>query len=172
VVRLLVEAGASVTIADIMRDKVEQVAAQYEVKVAHPEEIWALNVDVFCPCALGAVINDATLPELRCKVICGSANNQLAEDRHGDALGQRGIVYGPDYIANAGGAIIGADSLYPGGFNRERAMEAVSRIYETMGKVIGLAKESSIPTYRAADLLAEQRIAMARQVNQVKRVKG
>ena len=167
VVRLLVEAGASVTIADIAREKVEHLATRYEVKVAHPEEIHALNVDVYCPCALGAVINDATLPEVRCKVICGSANNQLAEDRHGDALAHRSIVYGPDYIVNAGGAIVGADSLYPGGFNRERAMEAVSRIYETMGKVIALAKEQGIPTYRAADLLAEQRIAMARQVKRL-----
>ncbi len=166
-VRLLVEAGARVTIADIAREKVEHLATQYNVKAVHPEEIHALNVDVYCPCALGAVINDTTLSELRCKVICGSANNQLAEDRHGDLLARRDILYSPDYIANAGGAIVGADSLYPGGFNRERARESVSRIYETMEKVIALSKEQSIPTYRAADLLAEQRIAMARQVKRL-----
>ena len=163
-VKLLVDGGAIVTIADLVGEKVERLAAQYDVKLAHPEEIHALNVDVYCPCALGAVINDQTLPELRCKIICGSANNQLAEDHHGNLLARRGILYGPDYIVNAGGAIIGADSLYPGGFNRERAMESVSRIYETMEKVIALSKAQNIPTYRAADMLAEQRIAMARQV--------
>jgi leucine dehydrogenase len=139
------------------------------VKMAHPGEIHALDVDIYCPCALGAVLNDQTLPELHCKIICGSANNQLEEDRHGDLLAERGILYAPDYIANAGGAIFGVDTLNPGGFNRQRAMETVSRIYETMEKVIALAREQRVPTYRAADMLAEQRIAMARQVKSLAR---
>ncbi len=163
-VELLVDAGAIVTVADVDQEKAERIADQYGAKQAHPEEIHALNVDVYCPCALGAVLNDQTIPELRCKIICGSANNQLAQDRHGDLVAQRGILYAPDYIANAGGALVGVDSLNPGGFNRPRAMETVSRIYETTEKVIALAKEQAIPTYRAADLLAERRIAMARQV--------
>jgi len=163
-VELLVKAGAIVTIADIEQEKVKHIANQYNVKMAHPGEIHALDVDIYCPCALGAVLNDQTLPELHCKIICGSANNQLDEDRHGDLLAEHGILYAPDYIANAGGAIFGVDSLNPGGFNRQRAMETVSRIYETMEKVIALAKEQRVPTYRAADMLAEKRIAMVRQV--------
>ncbi len=171
VVALLIEAGAVVTIADIEREKAERIAAQYNVKLAHPKEIHSLPVDIYCPCALGAVLNDQTLPELRCKIICGSANNQLAEDRHGDMLEQRGILYAPDYIVNAGGAIFGVDSLNPGGFNRQRAMDSVSRLYEAMERVLALAKAQKVPTYRAADLLAEQRIAMARQVKGL-RAKG
>jgi len=170
-VALLVEAGAIVTIADIERERAEHIAAQYNVKLTHPAEIHSLPVDVYCPCALGAVLNDQTLPELHCEIVCGSANNQLAEDRHGDLLAQRGILYAPDYIVNAGGAIFGIDSLNPGGFNRQRAMDSVSRIYEAMEKVLTLAKEQKVPTYRAADLLAEQRIAMARQVKSL-RTKG
>ncbi len=104
-------------------------------------------------------------------LLCGSANNQLAEDRHGNLLAQRGILYAPDYIVNAGGAIFGVDSLNPGGFNRQRAMDSVSRLYEAMERVLALAKEQKVPTYCAADLLAEQRIAMARQVKGL-RAKG
>ena len=156
IVALLVEAGALVTIADIEQEKAGRIAAQYDVKLAHPEEIHSLAVDVYCPCAFGAVLNDQTLPELRCKIVCGSANNQLAEDRHGDLVEQRGILYAPDYIANAGGAIFGIDSLNPGGFNRQRAMDSVLRLYETVEKVLALAKAQGVPAYRAADLLAEQ----------------
>jgi len=166
-VALLVKAGAIVTIADIDQKRAEQVADQYGVNIAHPEEIHALKVDLYCPCALGAVLNDHTLPALNCKIICGSANNQLAEDRHGDLLTERGILYAPDYIVNAGGAIFGVDSLNPGGFNRQRAMETVSHIYETTEKVIVLAKAQGVATYRAADLLAEQRLTMGRQLKRL-----
>ncbi|MFL5653407.1 MAG: Glu/Leu/Phe/Val family dehydrogenase [Ktedonobacteraceae bacterium] len=164
VVRYLVETGAIVTIADIDQEKTSLLAAQYNVNVVQPEEIHRLDVDVYSPCAMGAVLNDRTIPELRCKIVCGSANNQLAEERHGDLLAQRDILYAPDYIVSAGGVISGVDSLNPGGFNRQRAMEKVSHIYKTMGNVIAISKEQNIPTYRAADVLAEQRIAMIRQV--------
>jgi leucine dehydrogenase len=164
VVRYLVETGAMVTVADIDAEKTSLLAAQYGVKVVAPEEIHRLEVDVYSPCAMGAVLNDQTIPELRCKIVCGSANNQLAEARHGDLLTSRGILYAPDYIVSAGGVISGVDSLNPGGFNRQRAMEKVSHIYKTTGNVIAIAKEQNIPTYRAADVLAEQRIAMIRQV--------
>jgi leucine dehydrogenase len=166
-VRQLVEAGADVTIADVDQEKVNTIAAQYHVTVVPPSEITGLDVDVFSPCALGAILNDATVPQLRCKIVCGSANNQLAEERHGDLLSQQGILYAPDYIVSAGGVICGLDSLSPGGFNRQRAMEKVSRIYKTMGNVITIAKEQNIPTYRAADVLAEQHIAMVRQVKTI-----
>jgi leucine dehydrogenase len=160
----LVEAGAVVTIADIDQERVKQIASEYNVRVVYPEEIHALNVDVYCPCALGGILNDQSLPELQCKIVCGSANNQLVDDRHGDMLQQRGILYAPDYIVNAGGVLSGLDSLRPGGFNRQRAMERVARIYETMDHVIAIAREQKVPTYRAADVLAEQHIAMVRQV--------
>ncbi len=165
---LLVEAGAVVTIADIVAIRVQQIAADYDVKVAQPEEIHALNVDVYCPCALGGTLNDQSLPELQCKIVCGSANNQLVENRHGDLLQERGILYAPDYIVNAGGVLSGLDSLRPGGFDRQRAMERVARIYETMEHVIAIAREQNVPTYRAADMLAEQHIEMVQQVKTIR----
>ena len=162
--KYLVEAGALVTIADIDHERARLVAAEYNTHLVSPEEIHRLNVDVYCPCALGNVLNDQTIPELRCKIVCGSANNQLGEEHHGDLLQQRGILYAPDYIVNTGGLLSGLDSLNPGGFNRQRAMEQVSRLYDAMENIIAISKGQNIPTYRAADVLAEQRIMAIRQV--------
>jgi len=165
--KYLVEAGALVTLADIDQQKAGLAAAEYNAHVAHSEEIHRLKVDVYCPCALGNVLNDQQIPQLRCKIVCGSANNQLGEERHGDLLHQFGILYAPDYIVNAGGLLSNLDSLNPGGFNRERAIEKVSHLYDAMENVIAISKEQHIPTYRAADVLAEQRIAA---VGQAKRL--
>ncbi len=161
--KYLLEAGAIVTITDIDQQKATLSAEEYGAHIASPQEIHRLNVDVYCPCALGNVLNDQTIPELRCKIVCGSANNQLGEERHGDLLQQRDILYAPDYIVNAGGLLAGVDSLNPGGFNRQRAMEKVSRLYDAIESVITISKEQNIATYRAADVLAEQRIASIRQ---------
>ncbi|HVB72223.1 MAG TPA: Glu/Leu/Phe/Val dehydrogenase dimerization domain-containing protein [Ktedonobacteraceae bacterium] len=166
-VSYLIEEGAQVTIADIDAERAALVAAEFHVQVVAPAEIHRLPVDIYAPCALGAVINDRSIPELRCKIVCGSANNQLAEARHGEMLQQRGILYAPDYIVSAGGLLSGLDSLNPGGFNLERAREKVARLYEAMQQVIAISKEQGIPTNRAADVLAEQRIA---SVGQAKRL--
>lgn len=166
-VQYLVEAGAMVTVADIDEERATMVAERYHTHVVAPQEIDRLNVDIYSPCAMGAVLNEITIPELRCKIVCGSANNQLGEARHGDMLQERGILYAPDYIVNAGGLLSGLDSLNPGGFNRQRMMEKVARLYNAMQHVIAISKEQGIPTYRAADVLAEQRIA---EVGQAKRL--
>jgi leucine dehydrogenase len=164
VLKYLVDAGAIVTIADIDQERARLVATEHNTHIVSPEEIISLKVDVYCPCALGNVLNDQTIPELRCKIVCGSANNQLGEERHGDLLQQREILYAPDYIVNTGGLLSGLDSLNPGGFNRQRAMEQVSRLYDAVENIFAISKEQNIPTYRAADVLAEQRIAAIRQV--------
>jgi len=163
VVRRLVEAGATVTVADTDQDKVDHITKTYPVTSAHPDEIHSRPVDVYCPCALGAMLNERTLPELRCKIVCGAANNQLANEGCGDRIAQHGILYAPDYIVNAGGLIAYADGRHPTGFSRQRAMAAVARIYDMTEQVLALAKEQDIPTFRAADRLAEQRIASVRQ---------
>jgi leucine dehydrogenase len=137
--------------------------------VVPPDRIHGLEVDVFCPCALGGVINDRTVPDLRCKVIAGCANNQLATLEHGDYLRERGILYAPDYIINAGGTIFDTDRLLPGGFNEQRAWQHVDRIFETTTQVLQSSTEEGISTARAADRLAEQRLAGARQVQNVRR---
>jgi leucine dehydrogenase len=164
----LAEAGANITIADVDQQKAREVASRYhKVQVVPPEEIHRLTVDVFSPCALGAGLNDETLPNLRCKIVCGGANNQLAEERHGAMLTERGIAYAPDYIVNAGGIIAGVESLTPGGFQQQRAMKQVERIYQTTRKVLSIAREQQIPTYQAANTLVEQRLSMMRQVKQL-----
>jgi leucine dehydrogenase len=169
-VHLLLEAGAQVSVTDIDQERVQELAAHFpQVQVVPREEIHQLSVDVYSPCALGAVLNDQTLPTLRCKIVCGAANNQLAQARHGKMLAERGIVYAPDYIVNAGGIIVTAQSLTPGGFHRQQAMEQVAEIYQTTHKVLTLAQEQQIPTNQAADLVAEQRIAMILHVKQVAR---
>ncbi len=164
---LLAKEGARVVVTDIDRPKVEAARRRFGVKAVAPDAVYGEACDVFAPFALGAVINDRTLPRLRCKIVCGSANNQLAEERHGDLLAKRGILYAPDYIANAGGTILDTDRLLRGGFNRERAMRNVVRIGKRMREVIAIARRDKIPTYRAADRLAEERLGMARVLRMV-----
>ena len=113
--------------------------------------------DIFAPCALGAVINDQTIPQLKCQIIAGAANNILKEERHGDQLHEMGILYAPDYVINAGGVINVADELE--GYNYERALKKVEMVYDNVAKVIEIAKRDKIATYVAADRMAEERIA-------------
>jgi leucine dehydrogenase len=163
VVPLLIKEGARVVVTDTDREKVEAIAGRFSVSPVQPDEIIARAADIFCPCALGGVINAETIPRFNVKIICGSANNQLREERDGQEVEARGIVYAPDYIVNAGGTIFDTDRLNPGGFNPERAMTNVSRIYETMVSLIRISQAEKIPTYRAADLLAERRIEAVRK---------
>jgi leucine dehydrogenase len=164
VVRQLLEEGAVVTATDTEQRKLDRLVAAYpRLLTSAPEDIHARPVDIYCPCALGAVLNERTIPELCCKIVCGAANNQLADEHCGDRLAQTGILYAPDYIVNAGGMIAYAESRHPEGFVRQRALAHVSRIYDTLQRVFALAREQTIPTYRAADRLAEQRIASVRQ---------
>jgi leucine dehydrogenase len=163
IVKLLVEAHATVTIADVNQDRVQSIASRYGADLVSPDEIYRQPVDVYCPCALGSALSNLTIPALKCHIVCGSANNQLAEEHHGDLLLERNIVYAPDYIVNAGSSLFGADSLSPDGFKYERAINKVGRIYETLQQLFALAKAQHLPTHRAADVLAEQRIAAVRQ---------
>lgn len=162
VLPMLVRAGAQVIVADIDQERVSNAIQTYGGRAVDPAAIHAQDVDVYCPCALGGILNDATLPELRCKIVAGSANNQLRDTTHGERLEQFGILYAPDYVINAGGTIFDTDRLNPGGFNRERAMANVERIYQTMEQLIAIRNREGIPAYRAADLLAERRIASVR----------
>jgi leucine dehydrogenase len=168
IVEQLHELGAKMVVTDIERDRVDVVVKRYGVDQIEPEAVYDVDTDIFCPCALGGIINHETLNRLKCKIICGGANNQLLEDQHGDLLGKKGIVYAPDYIANAGGTIYDTDRLGVGGVSHERGREKVSRIYENMERVFETADRKKIPTYLAADRMAEDRI---RQIARVKRYK-
>ena len=149
--------GAKLVVTDINKAAVKRVVEAFDATAVDPNDIYRQEVDIFAPCALGAIINDNTIPQLKAKIIAGSANNQLQESRHGQILHEKGIVYAPDYVINAGGVINVADELY--GYNRDRAMKRVETIYASLEKIFAISKEQDIPTYLAANHLAEQRIA-------------
>jgi leucine dehydrogenase len=144
-------------VTDIDAEKVRRVVQETGASSVPPEAIYDQEADVYAPCALGATINDETLPRLKVQIIAGGANNQLAEDRHGDLLEQRGILYAPDYVINGGGVINVYGELHR--WPVERAKKKAGEIYETLLQIFEIAKRERIPTYRAADRLAEQRIA-------------
>ncbi len=158
----LVEEGAHLIVTDIHKEPVKRAVEKYGAKAVDPDDIYQVDCDIFSPCALGGVINDETIPQLKAKVIAGSANNQLRENRHGDMLYELGIVYAPDYVINAGGVINVADELL--GYNRERAMKKVEQIYHNLEKVFAISKRDRIPTYLAADRMAEERIKKVKNV--------
>jgi leucine dehydrogenase len=154
--RHLVEDGAKVTVADVDVDAVARAVNDLGVETAEPEKAHAVECEIFAPCALGGVIRDDTLPELKCKVVAGAANNQLERPEHGDALADLGILYAPDFVINAGGLINVADELI--GYDRERAMAKVEGIYRTLREVFRLSRVEDLTPAAAANRLAEARM--------------
>ena len=154
---LLVADGASVVAADVNRDSVAQARRDLGVEIVDPEAIHAQAAEVFSPCALGAVINDASLGEIRATVVAGSANNQLAEPRHGAALAGRGILYAPDYIANAGGLIAVAADLEDK--REDWIWQKLRGLGPSLTRVFERAEALGLPTAAAADGLAQELIA-------------
>jgi len=126
-------------------------------KAVAPDTIYDQPGDIYSPNALGATLNDDTLKRLKVEVIAGGANNQLAEERHGDQLEKQGLIYAPDYVINGGGVINVYGELM--GWDLDRAKRKAGHIYDTILQVFAIAKRDSIPSYRAADRMAEQRIA-------------
>jgi leucine dehydrogenase len=165
-VQYLVGEGATVLVSDIDPAKVAAMVSAHGATEIAAADVVAADVDVYCPCALGATINDESLAVLKARIVCGSANNQLAEPRHGDELHDRGVIYAPDYIANAGGTVFDTDRLW-GGVNKDRGMAKVAKIYERMHEVFTISKAEGIATYAAADRLAESRINAYRAIKRV-----
>ncbi len=152
------ESGAKLVVTDIDAERVKRVVSEFGAKAVAPEEIYGAAADIFAPCALGAIVNDKTIPQLKVQIVAGAANNQLLEERHGDMLEKKGILYAPDYVANAGGVINVYSEL--AGWTSARAFRKADEIYDTVLKVFSIAKQDKVPTYRAADRLAEQRIRL------------
>ena len=150
------EAGAKLIVTDIDADRVKRIVTEFGARGVKTDEIYGVTADLFAPCALGAVINDKTIPQLKVEIVAGAANNVLLEERHGDALEAKGILYAPDYVANAGGVINVYSEL--AGWTSARAFRKADEIYDTVLKVFAIAKADKVPTYVAADRLAEQRI--------------
>jgi leucine dehydrogenase len=148
---------SNLIVTDIDEEKVKRAVQEFGARPVPPNAIYDQEADIFSPNALGAVINDDTLPRLKVEIIAGGANNQLAEDRHGDLLEKRGILYAPDYVINGGGVINVYGELHR--WPVERAKKKAGEIYETLLRIFDMAKRDQIPTYQAADRLAQQRIA-------------
>jgi leucine dehydrogenase len=149
-------AGAKLIVTDIDPEKVKMVVDETKATAVAPDAIYGQKADIFAPCALGGVINDKTIPQLKVAVVSGGANNVLLEERHGDVLEEKGILYAPDYVANAGGVINVYSEL--AGWDSTRSLRKADEIYNTILGVFDIAKQDGIPTYRAADRLAERRL--------------
>ncbi len=159
--------GAELYVTDIDQAKIDEACRRFGAHAVAPDAIYDQACDVYCPCALGATLNDDTIPRLQVKVVVGSANNQLKEPRHGKMLQERGVVYAPDFVANGGGVINVADEMHPGGYHRDRAFSRVARIYDRMLDIFRIAREQGIAPHEAADHLAEERIRKIAQVNRM-----
>lgn len=162
----LTKDGAKVYINDISDERLKEVSAKYKAEVINADAMFNLDIDIYAPCALGATVNDTTLSKLKCQIICGAANNQLADEKiHGQLVADKGVLYAPDFVVNAGGIINVYYEL--DGYNRERAMAHAEQIYSTTFNLFQLAKKEGIPTYMAANRLGEQRIEAIAKINAV-----
>lgn len=148
--------GASLIVTDINKKAVDRAVEAFGAKAVEPDAIYEVDCDIYAPCALGATINDDTISKIKAKVIAGSANNQLKTNKHGDMIHDMGIVYTPDYVLNSGGVINVADEL--NGYNHTRAMKKVDTIFDNLTTIFNIARRDHIPTYIAADRMAEERI--------------
>ena len=158
--KLLHEAGAHLIVSDVNENNWSRVVDEFAAEMVQPDEIFGVQADVFAPCALGGILNDQTIPELKVGIVAGAANNQLLEERHGEMLRQRNILYAPDYVANAGGVLNGSTELL--GWKPEDAARKINEIYDTILRIYESARVQGITTNKAADQLAEERMKHAR----------
>ena len=162
--KYVTERGGKVFGSDIDAECVDYASSELGVEIVAPEEILEVECDVLAPCALGAILNEESIPKLRCDIVAGAANNQLAdEERDGRELHQRGILYAPDFVINAGGLINVYNEL-GGGYNRERAIRMTRGIYLNLMQVFQISNKDGIATFKAADRLAEERIETVKKL--------
>lgn len=165
--KYLHQEGAVLFVNDLFEDKLKPIADEFKAQVVSGDDVYSVDADVFSPAALGGIINDETIPKLKVKIIAGAANNQLGEEeKHGQMLKEREILYAPDYVINSGGLINVYNELE--GYNRERALKQASGIYDIVKKVIEISKKENIPTEEASKKMAEERI---NKVSQAKRIR-
>ncbi|MCW2949320.1 MAG: leucine dehydrogenase [Thermoleophilia bacterium] len=165
----LVDAGAVVTITDMHEDNLERVREATGASTVSPEKIYDVPADIFTPCALGGIVNPENLRRLtsagELKIVAGAANNVLDHDSTGQLLHDKGILYAPDYVINAGGLVNVSEEL--GGYNVEQAKKRVAKIYDNLTKVFNLSDELGIPPHQASEKVALERIAMVRPIADV-----
>lgn len=151
--------GAELYVTDINPEAIAQAVEKYNATAVALDDIYAVDVDVYVPCALGATVNDETIPQLKAKIIAGCANNQLAEPRHGHVLKELGILYAPDYAINAGGIINIFFEQDEDGYNADKATAKVGEIYQTLIDIFERADKENKPTHEVADVIAQEIIA-------------
>jgi len=150
--------------ADIDSDSTDRAAEDFDVEIVPVDDICSVECDILAPCALGATLNDKSIPDLRCRIVAGAANNQLAnEERDGIALHEKNILYAPDFVINAGGLINVYNEL-TGDYNQDRALRMTRGIYLNLMRVFEISKNAGLPTYVAADRMAEERIATIKRL--------
>jgi len=155
--------GAEIFITDINEEQLKHVASHFDATVISPDKIYDLNIDIYAPCALGATLNTENISQLKCSIVAGAANNQLADEAvHGPMLVEKGIVYAPDFLINAGGLINVYSELI--GYNRQRALTQTEHIYNVTLDILNKARHDNTHPQRAAIMLAEKRIADIRKV--------
>ncbi len=148
--------GAKLVVSDMDADRAKRVVDDFSAQAVKADEIVGQKADIFAPCAMGGIINDKTIPQLKVEIVAGAANNQLLAERHGDELEKRNILYAPDYVANAGGVINVYREL--AGWDSQRSLRKADEIYDTILSVFAIAKADKVPSYIAADRLAERRL--------------
>lgn len=151
--------GAELFVTDINQSAIDEAVEKYQATAVKLEDIYAADVDIYVPCALGATINDDTIGQLKAKIVAGCANNQLAEPRHGEALKQLGILYAPDYAINAGGIINIFFEQDKDGYCDKKATAKVEEIYQTLTDIFIRADKEDKPTHEIADVMAQEIIA-------------
>jgi leucine dehydrogenase len=156
-VQHLTESGALVTISDINEDRVNQIGSKYGAKIFTGDDLYSAEVDIYAPCALGATINDTTIHRIKASIVAGAANNQLANELvHGRLLKEKGILYAPDFLINAGGVINVYSELVK--WTTAQVMEKTENIYNTALEIFKFADDNNITTHQAAFSVAQKRI--------------
>lgn len=163
-VKHLTHDGATVFVSDIFAEKAQQVAADTGATVIAPDEVFTTKCDIFSPNALGAILNDDTIPQLSCAIVCGGANNQLKnEQEHGQQLKSRGILYAPDYVVNSGGLMNVASEVE--GYDRAKVMKQAEGVYDITMNIFKLAEERDLLTIQASNAIAEDRLRKVRHIH-------
>jgi len=163
--KLLHDAGAKLVVTDTVQANVAKCVDEFGATAVAPDDIYGANCDIYAPCALGATVNDETIPQFKCKIVCGGANNQLKEaEIHGKALQERGIIYAPDFVANAGG-VINVSYEAKGAYSEESSLRDIGLIYNRMLEILTMSDSTGQPAHDCADRMAEARIEAIKNIN-------
>lgn len=159
--KYIAKEGGQLIVTDINEEAIKRAVTEFGAEAVKIDEIYDAACDIYAPCALGATVNDDTIPRLKCDIIAGCANNVLKEERHGEVLKEKGILYAPDFVINAGGIISVGKEVF--GYSQDQVEQKVINIYHNIETVLAIAKENGIPTNKAAIKMAEDRISKMRQ---------